>query len=53
VQLLKGTEPYHLLGSLKKNTWQGQEKPQFIIEDAVSARYGNWVKEPLVQDLAS
>jgi single-stranded-DNA-specific exonuclease len=53
VQLLKGTEPYHLLGSLKKNTWQGQEKPQFIIEDAVSARYGNWVKEPLTQDLAS
>lgn len=51
--LLAGGEAFHLLGTLKKNEWQGTVKAQFIIEDAVLVRDGSWVLEsthPLLEE---
>jgi single-stranded-DNA-specific exonuclease len=43
--LVAGGEAFHLLGTLKKNEWQGSVKAQFIIEDAVMVTDGAWALE--------
>ena len=41
--MVQGGKAFHLLGNLKKNSWQGVDKPQFIIEDAVVASQADGV----------
>ncbi|MBA4118996.1 MAG: single-stranded-DNA-specific exonuclease RecJ [Candidatus Puniceispirillum sp.] len=36
----------HILGNLKKNTWQGVDKAQFIIEDAVFSSQSTGIFKP-------